>query len=102
MTDTQLTIIVAAIVPTLAAIGAMVVSVVNAIKGNAQRQEATRRIEEVHAAVNGKSLAAETKIDALHKQVETLTAVAAQSREAAALLAQAATQVAPANIVPKP
>lgn len=90
MTDIQLTVILSAIVPTLAALGAMIVSVINAVKGNQQREDAKKAIAEVHSAVNGKSLAAENKIDALHKQIETLTAVAAQSRETAALLAQAA------------
>lgn len=101
MTDTQLTIILAAITPTLAALGALIVSVINAVRGNQQRADQKRAIEDVHAAVNGKSVLAESKIDALRTQVEDLTAVAAQSRETAALLAQAAQQVAtiPAEVV---
>lgn len=83
MTDIQLTIILAAIVPTLAALGAMVVSVVNAIKSNANGVKADdiiKKAEQIHTLTNSNlskvtaSLeVALARIDGLQKMVAEMS-----------------------------
>jgi len=95
MTDTQLTIIIASITPTLAALGAMTVSIINAIKGSQQRAEQKKAIEQVHTIVNNHSTIQTNKIDDLQKQVEALVADRAEMKQVAALLAQKAHEEEP-------
>lgn len=55
MTDIQITIVLSAIVPTLAAFGAMAVSVINAIKSNAngaKSDEIIKKAEQIHTLTN--------------------------------------------------
>lgn len=83
MTDTQVTIILASIVPTLAAFGAMAVSVINAIKSNAngiKSDEIIKKAEQIHTLTNSNLSkvtaaleVANARIDGLQKLILSMT-----------------------------
>lgn len=83
MTDIQLTIVLSAIVPTLAAVGAMIVSVVNAIKSSANGVKADdiiKKAEQIHTLTNSNLSkvtaaleVANAKIDGLQTMVSEMT-----------------------------
>jgi len=97
MTDTQLTIIITAIPMTLAAVGALAVTIISAIKGEKRgakaekaKVETATAIKEVHTIVNDRSTVQAAKIDSLEQKIEALVADRAEMKQVAALLAQAA------------
>lgn len=105
MTDNQLTIVIAGIAPTLAALGALVAIVINAFKSEAGRkevkeavlvgkQEVKEAVKEVHTIVNNKADVSAKKIDDLEKKVAELLAAMAEEKKTAALLAQSAATAA--------
>lgn len=105
MSDTQLTIILASIPATLVALGTLLATIINGWKGDARgkknedqleqtKEEMKEKVQEVHVLVNGRTSIQAEKIDMLEKQIAQLIEVAAERKEAAALLAQAAKQTA--------
>lgn len=93
MTDTQLTIIVAAIPATIAAISSLLNRGANA-RTEATVSKMDTKVEVVAAHVNSKATADNAKIEALQKQNADLLVLLAEKKETAALLAQSAAIVA--------
>lgn len=100
MTDTQLTIIVAAIPPTLIALGAFISSLLNR-GANARTEkkvnEIAPKIEKVEAHVNSDATAKNAKIEAQEREIKNLTGLLAERKATAELLAQAAATTAAAS-----
>lgn len=89
MTDTQLTIVLAGIPPTLVALGTLVATIINGFKSAQRGEKVEQGLKEVHGIVNSKSDKSDKKIEALETRVADLMALLAEKKETASLLAQA-------------
>lgn len=109
MTDIQLTIVLAAIVPTLAGVGAMIVSVINAIKSNAngiKADDIIKKAEQIHTLTNSNLSkvtaaleVANARIDGLQVLVSTLTIAKAIADQVAHTAADKAAPSSPTEVL---
>lgn len=108
MTDVQATIIIAAIVPTLAAFGAMVVSVVNAIKSNSNGRKADDIIQkavEIHTLTNSNLSKVTASLEVANAKIDGLQAMVTEMTKAKAIadtVAEKAAQKVPSGVAPAP
>jgi hypothetical protein len=103
MTDATLTIVLVAIVPTLAAIGAMIVSIINAIKSTENGAKADHIIEkatEIHTLTNSNLSKVTATLDVANAKIEGMQKMISGMLEAKNVADHLADKTASAPVVP--
>lgn len=106
MSDIQLTIVLAAIVPTLAALGALMVSVINAIKSNANGVKADdiiKKAEQIHTLTNSNLSKVTASLEVANAKIDGLQLMVAEMTKAKAIadtVAEKAAEKVPAIAAP--
>ncbi len=98
MTDTQFAMALAAVPPTIVALGGFILGIMNrsALAKNTQvTTEIDKKTEVVAAHVNSQKTKDNATIESQAKQIADLLAIIAEKKETAALLAQAAASAVP-------